>query len=299
MNMSCLPINIREAELDSMEKLGLKVPYLKTWAQGQATLNYAAKGSAAEPDKPATKRLRQESFEVQAAVGSTLAQKRREYVAHAEAIECMRLDMRMSQERAQLATEIAEADAATAADKAAQTQTMAGAARDLLLDPGCKMPLVSCYTDVLIQPPAANHKPSVVKTAGVKLFRGTTTAAVWKEWLHGGDHASVKSLLYEGKSGKVSLRGSGENYVITKSELAKKRHLPEAIEALRDQGLSEIEAVKQVEKLTCEFGLNRICQKFDAFLLRHQMRYPKRDVKSEEKALKLVNLQDPSATVKA
>jgi len=32
----------------------------------------------------------------------------------------------------------------------------------------------------LIQPPAANHKHNV-KTVGVKLFRGTTTAAVWKE----------------------------------------------------------------------------------------------------------------------
>ncbi len=161
------------------------------------------------------------------------------------------------------------------------------------------MPLVSGYTDVMLQPPAANHKPSVIKTAGVKLFRGATTAAVWKEWLHGGDHATVKSLLYEGTSGKLSLRGSGENYVNTKSELAKKRHLPEAIEALRDQGLPEIEAVKQVEKLTCEVGLNRICQKFDAFIMRHQMQYPKRNVKSEEKALELVNLQDLSATVKA
>ena len=227
----------------------------------------------------------------------------------------MRLDMRMSQERAQLAKEIAEADAAIAADnravQAAQTQTMARAARDLQsapgckmpLAPGCKMPLASGCRDVLIQPPAANHKHSVVKTSGTKLFRGTTIA-VWKDgysmegWLHGGDHASVKSLLYEGKSGKLSLRGSGENHANTKSELAKQRHLPEAIEALRDQGLSEIEAVKQVKKLTCEFGLNRICQKLNAFLLRHQMRYPKRNVKSEEKALELVNLQDPSATVK-
>ena len=119
------------------------------------------------------------------------------------------------------------------------------------------MPLVSGYTDVMLQPPAANHKPSVIKTAGVKLFRGTTTAAVWKEWLHGGDYVSVKSLLYEGASGKLSLRGSGENHFNTKSELAKKRHLPEAIEALTDQGLSEIEAEKQVEKLTCEFGFAR------------------------------------------
>jgi len=150
--------NVREAELDSMEKLGLKVPYLKKWAQEQASLNYAAKGSAAESDEPAAKRLRLESFEAQAAVGSTVVQKRREYAAHAEAIECMRLDMQMAQERAQLAKKIAEADAAIAADnravQAAQTQTMARAARDLPvrqeLDPGCKMPLVSGYKDILI-----------------------------------------------------------------------------------------------------------------------------------------------------
>jgi len=48
-----------------------------------------------------------------------------------------------------------------------------------------------------------------------------------------------------------------------------------------------------------EFGLNRIRQKLDAFLMRHQMRCPKRNVKSEEKALELVNLRDPSATGKA
>ncbi len=181
-------IKVREAELDSMDKLGLNVPYLKKWAQEQASLNYAVKGSAAESDEPATKRLRLESFEVQAAVGATVAQKRREYAAHAEAIECMKLDMQMSQERAQLAKEIAEADAAIAADnravQAAQAQTTARAARDLPmrqeLDPGCKMPLVSGYKDVLIQPSAANHKHNV-KTVGVKLFRGTTTVAVWKE----------------------------------------------------------------------------------------------------------------------
>ncbi len=92
---------------------------------------------------------------------------------------------------------------------------------------------------------------------------------------------------------------SGENYVNTKSELAKKRHLPEAIEVLRDQGLPEVEALKLVEKLTCEFGLYRVCQKFDMFLMRHQMRYSKQNVKSEAKALELVTLQDLSATDKA
>ena len=76
--------------------------------------------------------------------------------------------------------------------------------------------------------------------------------------------ASVKSLLCEGKQGKMTLRGTGMNHDKTKSELAKKRHLPEAIDALIKQGTPELEAVQQVEKLTCEFGLERIRQKFDA-----------------------------------
>ncbi len=164
------------------------------------------------------------------------------------------------------------------------------------------MPLASADKAVPIQQPTATssayHKQTV-KTLGVKLFRGTSIAAVWKEWHYGGDHASVKSWLCVGKDSRLTLRGSGDNHVNTKSELAKKRHLPEAIEALIKQGLPELEAVKQVEDLTCEFGLNRIRHKFDAFLMRHQMQYPKRNVNPEDKASELVNLQDPTATVKA
>ncbi len=96
---SIFATSVREAELDSMEKLGLKVPYLKKWAQEQASLNYAVQGSAAESDELATQRLRLETTEVQATVGLAVAQNRRERVAHAEAIECMRLDMQMAQER--------------------------------------------------------------------------------------------------------------------------------------------------------------------------------------------------------
>ena len=90
---SIFATSVRKAELDNMEKLGLKIPYLKKWAQEQASLNYA------ESDEPATQRLRLETTEVQATVGLAVAQKRREHAAHAEAIECMRIDMQMAQER--------------------------------------------------------------------------------------------------------------------------------------------------------------------------------------------------------
>ncbi len=72
-----------------------------------------------------------------------------------------------------------------------------------------------------------------------------------------------------------------------------------AIEALIKQGVPELEALQQVEKLTCEFGLNRIRQKCDAFLMRHQMNYPNCNMNPGDKASERVNLQDPNATVKA
>ncbi len=114
--------------------------------------------------------------------------------------------MQMAQERARLAKENAKADAAIAADnravQAAQAQMIATAARELPvmqeLDPSCEMPLASAGKAVPIQQPTAYHKQTV-KTTGVNLFRGQSIAAVWKEWQHGGDYASVKSWLREGK----------------------------------------------------------------------------------------------------
>ena len=53
--------------------------------------------------------------------------------------------------------------------------------------------------------------------------------------------------MCEGRGGKLSLQGSGENHINSKSELAKKLHLPEAVEAFRMQGLLEVEAMKQVD----------------------------------------------------
>jgi len=72
--------NVREAELDSMKKLGLValVPHLETWAEEQAPLSYAVKGSAASEDKPASKRQRLDVAEVQVGVGSALAEKQME-----------------------------------------------------------------------------------------------------------------------------------------------------------------------------------------------------------------------------
>ena len=187
---------VREAELDSMTKLGLKVPYLEKWAEEQPPSSYATMNSA--PDaKPATKRHKLEIIEVQAGPGSALAEKQMEYAAHEEAMKCMRLDMQMAQDRARLAKEQArlarvqaEADAAIAADnRAAQAHILATAARDLpimqQLDPSSAMPSEPAGEPVSTQQPTATasavHEQSS-KSLGVTLFRGESFAPVWKEW---------------------------------------------------------------------------------------------------------------------
>ena len=124
-----------------------------------------------------------ETIEVQAGIGSALVEKRREYAAHTEAMECMRLDMQMAQERARLAKAIAEADAAIADNRAVQAQMIATAiaARDLPntqeLDPSGQMPLAPAVpTQQPIATSPVDHKQTV-KTIGVRLFRERSIAA--------------------------------------------------------------------------------------------------------------------------
>jgi len=113
---------VGQAELDSMEKLGLKVPYLSEWADKQAASKRLAEGWASNA-KPASKRQRVELPQETAEPGSALATKRKEYAAHVESLECARLDMVMAQERARLAREQAEAKADIAADDRAVQPT--------------------------------------------------------------------------------------------------------------------------------------------------------------------------------
>jgi len=113
---------VGQAELDSMGKLGLKVPYLSEWVDKQAASKRLAECWAPDAE-PASKRQRVELPQETAEPGSALAAKRKEYAVHVESLECARLDMVMAQERARLAREQAEAEAAIAADNRAVQPT--------------------------------------------------------------------------------------------------------------------------------------------------------------------------------
>ncbi len=298
-----------QAELDSMEKLGLKVPYLSEWAEKQAASKRLAEGWASDAE-PATKQQRVELPQETAEPGSALAAKRKGYAAHVESLECARLDM-VAQERASLAIEQAEAKAAIAADDRAvqPTHTVTATATT---DIPCMLNLQS--TSAMSTLPAAeamrNHhtyanlpaqQRQALDTGGRRLFRGDSVAAIWKEWQYGGEYASVKSLLHESKSsGKMTWRGSGKGTIkqSERSELCKKQHLPQAIHVLIKQGLPEQEAVRQVDELLLKFGITNIRTKFDAFLWRHQMKSPKKGLKPAKKGTQKLSTKNPDATVK-
>ncbi|DBA90927.1 TPA: hypothetical protein ACH3X1_016137 [Trebouxia sp. C0004] len=95
---------VGQAKLDSMDKLGLQVPYLPDGADKQAASKRLAEGWASVAE-PATKRQRLELRKETAEPGSALAAKRKEYAALMESAKCARLDMVMAQERARLARE--------------------------------------------------------------------------------------------------------------------------------------------------------------------------------------------------
>lgn len=261
---------------------------LPEWADKQAASKRRAEGWASVVE-PATKCHRVELRKETAEPGSVLAAKRKEYAALMESAECARLDMVMAQERARLAREQAEAEAAIAADTRAVQPTQTATATT---DTPCMLNLQA--TSAIPTLPAAeamrNHDICAksgaqqwqgLDTGGRKLFRGNSVATIWSEWQYGGEYASVKSLLRESKSsGKLTWRGSrkGAAKQSERSELSKKQHLPQAIHALIKQGLPEQEAVRQVDELLLRFGITTIRAKFDAFLWRQQMKSPKKGV---------------------
>ncbi len=74
----------------------------------------------------------------------------------------------------------------------------------------------------------------------------------------------------------MTCRGSGRGRVeqARRTELCKKKHLPQASDALIKQGMPEHEAVRQIDELLLEFGLKTICQKLNAFMYRNQWKKP-------------------------
>ena len=111
--------------------------------------------------------------------------------------------------------------------------------------------------------PAA--QPSKVKL-NPDLFKSKTIHGRYQEWVGGGQYASIKSQVRRSKRGWELPKKKGTQHVGGASErLRRNVHLPEAIEHLVIQGLSEDAAVALVSQVVLDFGLTTIATQSEAF----------------------------------
>lgn len=98
------------------------------------------------------------------------------------------------------------------------------------------------------------------------MFKAQTIDGRYKEWVGGGQYASIKSQVSRSKRGWELPRTKGTQHVGGASErLRRNVHLPEAIEHLVIQGLSEDAAVALVTQVVSDFGLRSISMQSEAF----------------------------------
>lgn len=97
-------------------------------------------------------------------------------------------------------------------------------------------------------------------------FQSQTIDGRYKEWVGGGQYASIKGQLVMNKNGLGLPRTKGICHAKSAVDnLRKKRCLPEAIEQLVMQGLTSDAAVALVSHVVADFGLRSISTQSEAF----------------------------------
>ena len=121
----------------------------------------------------------------------------------------------------------------------------------------------SAVEDVRV--PAA--QPSkVVRTLNPDMFKSQTIHGRYQEWVGGGQYASIKSYVNRSKRGWELPKEKGTQHTGAASDnLRRNVHLPEAVEHLVMQGLSEEAAVALVSQVVLDFELTTIATQSEAF----------------------------------
>ena len=111
--------------------------------------------------------------------------------------------------------------------------------------------------------PAA--QPSKVKL-NPDLFKSKTIHGRYQEWVGGGQYASIKSYVVRTRRGwELSKKKGTQHTGAASNNLRRNVHLPEAIEHLVIQGLSEDAAVALVSQVVLVFGLTTIATQSEPF----------------------------------
>ncbi|DBA81229.1 TPA: hypothetical protein ACH3X2_007042 [Trebouxia sp. C0005] len=98
------------------------------------------------------------------------------------------------------------------------------------------------------------------------MFKSQTIHGRYQEWVGGGQYASIKSQVVRTRRGWELPKKRGTRHTgAASTNLRKKVHLPEAVEHLVVQGLSEDIAVALVSQVVSDFGLTSISMQSEAF----------------------------------
>ena len=294
--------SVLQAECDSMEKLHMmqEVPYLAEWQQG----NYARQGSQqvahhATSISTNSSRARQQSQLRSAEAAGIVSQEppaKRQKIAHSVAdkeqlmeaeLEQLRSLRRHTELQLQIDTEkqtmlelgqqqeilrTRQLMSNAQGNKALTAQVMSASTSKQDVQPSNTpytpelqaQAVLSCSStaeDSTV--PAA--QPSKVKL-NPDLFKSKTIHGRYQEWVGGGQYASIKSYVVRTRRGWELSKKKGTQHTGAASDnLRRDVHLPEAIEHLVMQGLSEDAAVALVSQVVLDFGLTTIATQSEAF----------------------------------
>ena len=293
---------VLQAECDSMEKLHMmqEVPYLAQWQQanyaGQDSQQVAHHATSISTFSP---RAREQSQLRSAEAAGTVSQEpaaKRQKIAHSVAdkeqlkeaeLEQLRSLRRHTELQLQIDTEkqamlelgqqqeiLRTRQLMTNAqgNKALTAQVMSASTSEQDVQPSNTpytlelqaQAVLSCSStaeDSTV--PAA--QPSKVKL-NPELLKSKTIHGMYQEWVGGGQYASIKSYVVWTRRGWELSKKKGTQHTGAASDnLRRNVHLPEAIEHLVIQGLSEDAAVALVSQVVLVFGLTTIATQSEAF----------------------------------
>ena len=291
---------VLQAECDNMEKLQMmqEVPYLAEWQQA----NYATPESqqvAYHSDQSDSWETRQQSQIRTAEAAEIVTQEivaKRQKIAHSAAnkeqqmlaeLEQQRSERRQTQLQLQIDTEkqamlelhqqqrslrSGQLMLNAQGDSAVTAQVMSASTAYQVVQPQ-NTPVVQNQAALSVSStaedstlPAAQPSKLEMVLKNPDMFKSQTIHGRYQEWVGGGQHASIKSQVKRSKRGWELPRTKGTQHVGGASErLRRNVHLPEAIEHLVMQGLSEDAAVALVTQVVSDFGLTRISTQSEAF----------------------------------
>ncbi|DBA65690.1 TPA: hypothetical protein ACH3X2_002742 [Trebouxia sp. C0005] len=295
---------VLEAECDSMEKLQMmqEVPYLAEWQQAnyakQESQQVAHHANSISTD---FSRAREQSQLRSAEAAEIVSQEppaKRQKIAHSAAdkeqqmqaeLEQLRSERRQTELQLHIDTEkqamlglgqqqeilrTRQLVLNAQGNSALTAQVMSASTSNQDVQPSntpCTPELqaqavLSCSSAGENSKVPAAQASKVVRTLNPDMFKSQTIHGRYQEWVGGGQYNSVKSQVVRTRRGWELRKTRGTQHAGAASDnLRRNVHLPEAVEHLVVQGLSEDAAVALVSQVVLDFGLTTIATQSEAF----------------------------------